>query len=1017
MILTLLVVTIVPIGLMEYGSTSEGVPSGTPISTPQELQDIVVNDPTAQYYLANDIFFGTEDLNGGIDIGILAVFDGTKGMTVTLTLPAGISIVMGSAGVNSQMVGFNNSTATATFNDVMLGNYTLMIGGTLSNGDTFALARLSNFVAGPSDPSDPAYPYHTILNTTFNSNGNFTPIGTASTPFKGTLDGNGHAIYGMNSAVFDMTLAVSGLFAYAQGATIINLGNVLDRNGAGWSFAASMEESYSGGIVGVSLGSTIRNCYNSIYVSAADNGSTDMGSAGGIIGTDSTGTTGTPSIIEDNWNGGRVVGLTANGRNVAGGGIIGCSRFSSIRGCNNSGAIFAVANVPGTGSDAIFVGGIAGYVNPLISSFQISDSFNTGVITGKSTYRDIRVGGIVGFFETDNAVMASPAIVRCYNSGTLDNQFYYLTGSNGSTQVGGIVGEINSTSHGGRPAPLIQQCYNTGNIKANSQFNIFSGGIVGEVDYASCRIFDCYNTGLMTSTGTGAANMRATGGIVGLASVYARNVILSNCYNNGTLDATGPATTKGGMIGLNNAPADNTGTSFFNCYSLDTVSALLFDGGANNPLRDQGTATPARGTNQASGRYTSTLMTQPTLANAQANTNSIYYTGTMTGTGLGAIGLATITGWNFNTTWTIDKNINGGYPTLRAFVQMVSLDANTESTVSDMNIFIGSNYYSQTDPQYPQYQLVGGRVTFWVEPTLNPDMGQTPQYQWQISTDGGSTWNPILGAVGQSFTLAPVIGTDSGTMYRAAVTSPGLSGSEISEPNTLYVLATVTANGTGLTRDTGFEPIGETDPDPEVLVYWDIPSLPIILTTAAGNDVPTDVVVTMGGAILDPTSDYTYDMAGGEVSLLIPTDGDIVITAVYTVTSDILHVEPDPETAEYDSKPTITINEDTGYALPSEIIVTMAGSVVAASDYTYDDSTGEIVFGVPVTGNIVISTAPCTVTYDANGGDTSSVPPQATDLLFNDTYTLSSTEPTHADVSGSPVLFMGWTLTQIAGVL
>ncbi|AIZ57100.1 hypothetical protein Mpt1_c12380 [Candidatus Methanoplasma termitum] len=885
----LLIAAIIPIELNGHGSTSYGAQVGTPIKTPQDLQNISSN-LNGTYYLANDIFFGPgDDLNGGYDVDIVAYFDGSTNLTVTLTFhDPGVSVASGSVGVNSQMGSFVGNTAT--LNTVMTGDYTLMIGGMLNTGgpqEPFALARYTTFPAGVAG---------NVLNLTFNSNGNFTPIGTASTPFSGKFDGDSHSIYGLDAAVYNPTLAVSGLFAYASStATISNVGTVLDRNGEGWSFAASQVLAYSGGIVGVSLGSTITNCHNSIFVSMADNGA-GMGCAGGIIGTDSTGTASTPSsTITDNWNGGRVVALTANGTNVAGGGIIGCTRFSSISGCNNSGHVFCVSNAAGTGQDMIYTGGIAGYVNPRVSPFTIDNSFNTGFVTGKSTYRDTRVGGIVGFMEMDGvAATASITIYRCYNSGYLDNQFFLVGGNNGSTQVGGIVGEIASTSKNVRPTPLIQQCYNAGDIYANSQFNIYAGGIVGELDYTSCRIMDCYNTGHITSTGTSAANERATGGMVGTATGSTSNLIMSNCYNIGTLTTTGPSSSSGGMIGLNSATVNN-GTTFFSCYSLDTASATLYTNVAGVTIHpDPGTPNPAKNATyvQTSARYNTTQM-RPYLVNALAPIpgNSIYFTGTWTGATNGA---GTVSGWNFNSIWTITDGtgggpiLNDGYPILQAFVQTVSLDTNPDSP-TNMNISIdpNSNYYNQIDPQYAQYQVVGGQVTFWVDSALTPaTLGQTPQYQWQVSTDGGSSWTNIPGAVDARFTLSPVIGTDSGNMYHAVVTAPGLSGSVTSDPNTLYVLATVSVLGpAALEVDTGFIGEGEVAVDPDKAVYGEIPQT-MVLSTMDGSDLPVNVAVIMGGRKL-LNSEFTYDNSTGDVDISILVDGDVVIAAFYEVTFSV----------------------------------------------------------------------------------------------------------------------------------
>lgn len=49
--------------------------------------------------------------------------------------------------------------------------------------------------------------------------------------------------------------------------------------------------------------------------------------------------------------------------------------------------------------------------------------------------------------------------------------------------------------------------------------------------------------------------------------------------------------------------------------------------------------------------------------------------------------------------------------------------------------------------------------------------GQTPAYQWQVSTDGGTNWNPVAGATAASLTLTSVTAGMSGNRYRVIVSN------------------------------------------------------------------------------------------------------------------------------------------------------------------------------------------------------------------------------------------------------
>lgn len=97
--------------------------------------------------------------------------------------------------------------------------------------------------------------------------GNFTPIGTSSSRFKGKFNGNGFVI--KNLTVNNGNNNYSGLFGYCENATIQNLGlkNVNIKSTA----------NYSGGLIGYSVNTTISNCYVDGYV-------TGNYGVGGLVG-------------------------------------------------------------------------------------------------------------------------------------------------------------------------------------------------------------------------------------------------------------------------------------------------------------------------------------------------------------------------------------------------------------------------------------------------------------------------------------------------------------------------------------------------------------------------------------------------------------------------------------------------------------------------------------------------------------------------------------------------------------
>lgn len=126
--------------------------------------------------------------------------------------------------------------------------------------------------------------------------GNFIPIGTSSSRFKGKFNGNGYVI--KNLTVNNGNNGYSGLFGYCDGATIQNLGlkNVNIKSTA----------NYSGGLTGYSINTLIANCYVDGYV-------TGNYGVGGLVGWFINGSQITNCYTMGTFEGtGRVGGLVGN---------------------------------------------------------------------------------------------------------------------------------------------------------------------------------------------------------------------------------------------------------------------------------------------------------------------------------------------------------------------------------------------------------------------------------------------------------------------------------------------------------------------------------------------------------------------------------------------------------------------------------------------------------------------------------------------------------------------------------
>ena len=152
------------------------------------------------------------------------------------------------------------------------------------------------------------------------------------------------------------------------------------------------------------------------------------------------------------------------------------------------------------------------------------------------------IGGIIGCANNTN-------IFNCYNSGNVTANSYW----NGYS--GGILGYANGTIS-------IINCYNSGNVTASSSSNCYSGGIVGYVYNSTITITNCHNSGCVTANSY--SNTSYVGGIIGYSNSGNSNIniAITNCYNIGNVTATSYYNYCGGIIGFGNSP-NNTNYSYY----------------------------------------------------------------------------------------------------------------------------------------------------------------------------------------------------------------------------------------------------------------------------------------------------------------------------------------------------------------------------------------------------------------------------------------------------------------------
>ena len=286
---------------------------------------------------------------------------------------------------------------------------------------------------------------------------NWTTVGTESEPFKGTFDGKGYTITGLNIPTNDNEYV--GLIGILDGGTVKNVKfasvSVTGKDDVGTAVGRIIN---GGTVSGVQvLGGTVSGAKR----------------VGGVVGSIKANGT-----VSDCTN---AAGVTANDRNA--GGIVGSAYYTEtgkqmyITGCVNNGEVTAS-------------GGVCGGIVSL-SAANVSGNTNTAAVKGTE------VGGIVGEQKSYGSVTNNT------NSGAVMN-----TGGNAAYGAGGIIGWLRY--HGRSEAnayPVSEIISVTGNKNSGSVTGgNDAGGIVGTV-YNSAVIMNNKNTATSFFAATFAAGI------------------------------------------------------------------------------------------------------------------------------------------------------------------------------------------------------------------------------------------------------------------------------------------------------------------------------------------------------------------------------------------------------------------------------------------------------------------------------------------------------------------------------
>lgn len=380
-------------------------------------------------------------------------------------------------------------------------------------------------------------------------NGTFTPVesGTVSATweepaFKGTFDGQNHAIKNLHMEGTPETYKPYGLFGLLYGATVKNLVLGAESGDMGALIATPQERMDAGAVAGAAFGATVQNVTNYFPMTIPANSSANrvsMGMVGYVYGDATSG----PSTIIGLDNYGKV-NATQSPTNTGNG--LTSVQVAGIAGFGNSGAGAIVNEIKYSTNYAKVDANTARSAGVLAAAntrTNLTACANRGVID--NTYSgDSRIGGITVILGSGSTLS------DCHN-------YAKVTASSSSANIGGLVCLLNA------PSSLVTDCSNEGEV--SSAAASYLGGIAANVSEGTITL--CVNTGNVTG-------VAYVGGIAGRLGNGSGWVYINKCRSDATITSTTDASScAGGIVGQMRGGVLNT------CSAKGTVVAAGYDVG------------------------------------------------------------------------------------------------------------------------------------------------------------------------------------------------------------------------------------------------------------------------------------------------------------------------------------------------------------------------------------------------------------------------------------------------------
>ncbi|CAN1526081.1 Filamentous haemagglutinin, N-terminal [Burkholderiaceae bacterium] len=518
--------------------------------------DIHINE-TVSWSSANKL-----TLSAANNINIHSAINVPTGGSVALVY--GTSVGTGDYNFGSFSANKTEFTGSINFAGTGAGLFTTQLGNNavdsytvISNPSTYAAS--TNATGGINSTSGKF-----ALGQNYNFDRSFTASPITGT-FTGKFEGLGHTVGNLtgtgaiglfsNSSglIRDVGVNMSASSAATGTGGLVNTNSGVIKNSFANASIYSVTNS-AGTALNSNLGGLVGNNSGLVANSFSTGVVSGVGYIGGLIGSNGSSNSASPSNILNSFS---KASVTGTGSFV--GGLIGQNTTTGTGASSTVTSSFATGDVNASGPNSI--GGLIGFNNAAgaSSTVAVTDSYATGNVNGNTTNggNNYYFGGLIGS-NTVNASGGIATVTGSHASGNVTAAFSWMGGLIGFNQVNSINGVAN-----------ILNSYATGTVWNNpSSLTKGTGGLLGlnrsGAAGSSSTVTGSYATGAVS------AGQQWTGGLIGqnFANASGVNHAISNSYATGAVSGS---TNVGGLVGLNQA--SNSGTvSVANSYATGSVT-------------------------------------------------------------------------------------------------------------------------------------------------------------------------------------------------------------------------------------------------------------------------------------------------------------------------------------------------------------------------------------------------------------------------------------------------------------